>query len=150
MAALVEPLNGLVQHIATQCNTRQHTESHCSTLPRVATRWDTLQYPATHCNTLQRKLTHGDAPIEPVWAGATHCNTLHHTASHRITLQHHTKSHCLLLQHAATLCNTLRYTATNSATHGCANCPDVHSLCSSPSKKKKEHAHPMYRRWTDD
>jgi hypothetical protein len=75
-----------LQHIATHCNTLQHTTCHgiahlfCNTLQHTATHCNipTLRtmerstHTATHCNTLQHT--------------ATHCNTLEHAATHRNTL----------------------------------------------------------------
>jgi len=51
-----------------QCNTLQHTATHCSAPQHNATQCNTMQHNATHCNTMQRT--------------ATQCNALQHTDKH--------------------------------------------------------------------
>jgi len=130
-------------HIATRCNTLQHTAKYYETLRHAFRRpseisWfeyeiQKLQHTATHCNTLQHTATHCNTVwdfLVIIWdtKAATHCNTLwqtlryllwaplHHTATHCDTLQH-TATHCSTLQHTATHCNTLQHTATHCNTH---------------------------------
>ena len=72
--------------VATQCNTLQHTATHCNRAVWATLTWvwqhsatRVWQHSATHYNTLQRT--------------ATHCNTLQHTATHCNTLQHTYPTH---------------------------------------------------------
>jgi len=97
---------GNLQHIATHCNTLQHTATPFN---------KQMEKPATHCtryNTLQK--TEGET-----------CNTLQHTATHCNTLKRQPATrtnhrgpwrkekpaaHCSTLQHTATHCNKLQHT----------------------------------------
>jgi len=118
--------------LATQCNTLQHTATHCNAqrferVGSIAIVFTDLRYTATHCNTLQHTATHleklcsrGNADValqvhiqknsrsllnSPYTCLSTHCNTLQHTATHCNTLQH-TATHCTTLHHIAPHCIT--------------------------------------------
>jgi len=80
--------------LVAHCNTLQHTATHRrSYMPHIlqhtATQCNTLQHTATHCNTLQCTATHrrGCTP-HTMQHTATHSNALQHTATHCNTLQH--------------------------------------------------------------
>ena len=47
----------MMLHSIADCNTLQHTATHCNTLHSIAD-CNTLQHTATHCNTLQHTATH--------------------------------------------------------------------------------------------
>jgi len=113
-----ELLQHTATHVASYCNTLQHT------LPLTATRYRNASY----CNTLQHTLQHAatqsklilrqvswtDMPKgSRVWTFC--CNTLHyslqHTATHFNTLQTYSRVSILLQHiatHVATRCNTLQ------------------------------------------
>jgi len=81
---------------------------HCTTLH------NTLHHIATYCNTLQHTLLHrirqgGDTIVPTLpFPFITHLSTVvQHTLQH--TLQH-TATYCNVLQHTATHCNTLQHT----------------------------------------
>jgi len=99
-------------HVATHCNTLQHTATHhscvciLSSRTHVATQCNTLQLTATHCNTLQ----HTETQHFCVWccrrrrlwlwcAPCRHEHMLQHTATHYNSLQL-TATHCNTLQHS--------------------------------------------------
>ena len=69
----------------TNCNTLQHTATHCNTLG-----WATL-YTDMHTYS-QKSGRYSIVDIQRLHT-ATHCNTLQHTATHCNTLQH-TATHC--------------------------------------------------------
>ena len=91
---------------ATQCNSLQHTATHCNILQRhVLLRRISLQV----CNTYQR--THYTTTprlassyfLASMRHTTTHCNTQQLTATHCNTLQH-TKTHCNIMQHTSMPC----------------------------------------------
>jgi len=98
-----------MQHIATHCNTLQHTATHyggCAVHARVlrvrmCVLATSLQHIATHCNTLLHSATHCNKELwrracvssPHVQHNAVPGNTLQHTATHYNTLQH-TATNC--------------------------------------------------------
>ena len=85
---------GILQHMATHCNTKQYT--------------------ATHCNTLQHTATHSDDSSKFVPLQVPHeQESLQHTEIHCDLLLQHiaphgtTRRHTAPLQHTATYCTTL-------------------------------------------
>jgi len=115
-----------MQHVATHCNTLQHTSiclCNVCWLQNTATLCDTLQHTTTHCNTLHNTTTH----CKILQRTTAHCNTLQHTSTHYNTLQHtwmcllmvrvlattDLQHSCNALQHIATHYNTLQHTATH-------------------------------------
>jgi len=64
-----------MQHIATHCDTLQHT---LNTLQYTSTHSNTLQHTPTHCKTLQHSATHCNT-LQHIATRYTHSNTLHYT-----------------------------------------------------------------------
>jgi len=97
--------SNMQQHVATRCNTLQHTDStHTSTFQTLThsglgEHMHALQYTHTpqhtepHCITLQHTHAHKPQDVRrcpvQIWAN-THilCKTLHHTAAHTATYAH--------------------------------------------------------------
>jgi len=101
--------------LPTQCNSLQHTATHCNTLQRMCREThsnilvhtpDTLQLTETHGNIMQHTATHvsGDS----LQHTATHCNILQLSVTHGNTLQHTATTHCntCVGRLTATHCNT--------------------------------------------
>jgi len=139
-----------VCHVATHCNTLQHTATHYIALQHTALcLWHPKRYVchvATHCNALQHSATQCDTPlcvhgIQRVRVSRS--TTLQHTATLCNTLQHtdlcpwhpkryvcHVATHCTTLQHTATHCNTLQHTLRVSwRMHLCFVSPASISTC---------------------
>jgi len=89
--------------VSGQCNTLQHTATHCKTYPRVS-------YTHTH--------THTCVCVVFIAKGTGDCQwTRQHTAIHHNSLQH-TVTHCNTLQHTATRI-PVYLTHTHTYTHMC-------------------------------
>ena len=99
-----ETSHEIKRHIATQCNTPQHTAPP-------------LPHTATHCNTLQHCYLDESLLIvaTPSNMATAHCSTLQHTATCCNMLQH-AATCCNMLQHSILQCNTLQHTATHCNT----------------------------------
>jgi len=130
-----------LQHVATHCNTPQHTalrmharvcpdthtppnvcmhtSSACTRLQHTATHSNILQHTATHRNTPQ----HTALPMHACVCPDTHAHTLTHThifqhsqGTHNSTngRKHIVLTTLFALQHTTTHCNALQHTATQA------------------------------------
>ena len=82
------------EHIATLCNTLQHSVIQCNTLQHTATHCNTLQHSATSNQVLETQCQ--ETQCHPTQR--THCNTMQHAATQCSTVQH-TATHYNTLQH---------------------------------------------------